>query len=155
MSYLWDNKKQGAIEREKAATRLDCFLSVVYMFPNCLELDDMNILAKREEDLSKIYKFSAQAFFATYMVIFAGHSLFRKGSMPYMRDFAKHGILSIAGTFASAEMADKIAAEGYYNTVLMQLVEKYNFTPEEVMDLQRNLNQYYIQKDRESDLKRL
>jgi hypothetical protein len=38
---------------------------------------------------------------------------------------------------------------------MMNLVEKYNFTPEEVMDLQRNLNQYYIQKDRESDLKRL
>jgi hypothetical protein len=51
MSYLWDNKKQGAIAREQAATRLDCFLSVVYMFPNCLELADMELLAKRESDI--------------------------------------------------------------------------------------------------------
>ena len=32
------------------------------------------------------------------------------------------------------------------------MADKYNFTAEEVMDLQRNLNQYYIQKDREADL---
>ena len=43
----------------------------------------------------------------------------------------------------------------YYNRIIMSLVDKYNFNPEEVMDLQRNLNQYYIAKDRETDLKRL
>ena len=35
------------------------------------------------------------------------------------------------------------------------MADKYNFTPEEVMDLQRNLNQYYIQKERDNDLKRV
>ena len=63
-----------------------------------------------------------------------------------------HSILCIGGSFCSAYMAEKIASETYYNTVLINMSDKYNFTPEEVMDLQRNLNQYYIKKDREADL---
>ena len=56
------------------------------------------------------------------------------------------------GTYLSAMLSEKVAAELYYNKLLIQLADKYNFTPEEVMDLQRNLNQYYIKKDRESDI---
>ena len=52
----------------------------------------------------------------------------------------------------SALLAERVASEMYYNKLLIQLSDKYNFTPEEVMDLQRNLNQYYIKKDREYDL---
>jgi hypothetical protein len=60
---------------------------------------------------------------------------FRRGSMPYMRDVMKHMILGIGGTFLFARGAEKIAAEMYYNKILIQLADKYNFTPEEVMDL--------------------
>ena len=74
------------------------------------------------------------------MSFFLAHSVIRRGSMRYMRDFAKLGILSIAGTFAAAELSDQIAVETHYNTVTMQFVEKYNFTSEEVMDLLRKLN---------------
>ena len=125
------------------------------MFPNCLELDDLEIMRKREDDLTKIYKFTGKAFGAAFLIGFAYVFMLRRGSMPYFKDFIKHGILCTAGTFLSAELSDKLAAELYYNRIMMQIVDKYNFTPEEVMDLQRNLNQYYISKDRESDLKRV
>ena len=45
---IWENKKVSAIEREKASQRLDCFLSVVYLFPNCLDPRDFDLLVKRE-----------------------------------------------------------------------------------------------------------
>jgi len=57
MSF-WDLKKQSQVQREMAATRLDCFLSVVYLFPSCLDMQDMDLLRKREEELSKIYRFT-------------------------------------------------------------------------------------------------
>jgi hypothetical protein len=50
-------------------------------------------------------------------------------------------------------VTEKIAAELYYNRILLDLADKYNFTPEEVVDLQRNLNEYYIMREREEDLK--
>jgi hypothetical protein len=34
-----------------------------------------------------------------------------------MRDFVKHGILSIAGTFSCAKISEKVACETYYNGV--------------------------------------
>ena len=55
---IWENRKVSAIEKEKAAQRLDCFLSVLYLFPNCLDVNDTDLLQKREEELSKIYKYS-------------------------------------------------------------------------------------------------
>ena len=76
------------------------------------------------------------------------------GRMPYFRTVIKHTILGTTGTFCSGLACEKIAAEMYYNRILISLSDKYNFTPEEVMDLQRNLNQYYIKKDRETDLNR-
>jgi hypothetical protein len=36
--------------------------------------------------------------------------------------------------------AERLSSELYYNKLLIQLSDKYNFTPEEVLDLQRNLN---------------
>ena len=60
--------------------------------------------------------------------------------MPYFREVVKHSILCVGGTFIAGRMAERIAAEMYYNQVMIQLADKYNFTPEEVMDLQRNLN---------------
>ena len=65
-----------------------------------------------------------------------------------------HTILAIGGTFMFAFLAEKIAAEMVYNRVLIDMSNKYNFTPEEVNDLQRNLNQYYIKKEREEEMSR-
>ncbi len=75
--------------------------------------------------------------------------MLRGRGLPYFRDVMKHTVLCVGGTFASAMLAERLASEMYYNKLLIQLSDKYNFTPEEVLDLQRNLNQYYIKKDRE------
>jgi hypothetical protein len=85
------------------------------MFPNCLEVEDMVIMSKREQDLDTIRIFSAQAFLGVYATCFLGHFLFRMGSAPYMKDCVKHGILAIAGTSASFKLSEKVAAETYYN----------------------------------------
>ena len=74
--------------------------------------------------------------------------------MPYFRDVVMHTILGLFGTFGTGKVMEKVASEFYYNQVMIQMADKYNFTPEEVMDLQRNLNQYYIKRDRETDLNR-
>jgi hypothetical protein len=47
----------------------------------------------------------------------------------------KHSILAISGTFGTALGAERLASELYYNKLLIQLSDKYNFTPEEVLDL--------------------
>lgn len=154
-SSTWNNKQQTAIDRERASQRLDCFLSVVYLFPNCLEPKDMDLLTKREQELTKITQYAGQGFFCLYLTGLVGNFALRRGMTPYFRDVVKHSILLCAGSFIAGRSTEKIAAEFYYNRILIQLADKYNFTPEEVMDLQRNLNQYYIQKERDNDLKRL
>ena len=154
MAALWDNKKQSALEREKAAQRLDCFLSILYLYPNAIDVRDMDMLAKREQELNKIYVYSARGFLGLYILGVAGHFGLRMGSMPYFKDVVMHSILGLFGTFGIGKVAEKVASEFYYNQVMISMADKYNFTPEEVMDLQRNLNQYYIKRDRESDLNR-
>ena len=130
----------SALEREKAAARLDHFLSVLYLYPNCLDVDDVELLAVREKELSSIYKYAGQGFFCAYFIGVAGYFAFRKGTTPYFKDVAMHGVLGVGGTFLAANMAEKVAAELYYNRIMVQMADKYNFTAEEVMDLQRNLN---------------
>ena len=154
MAALWDNKKQSALEKERAAQRLDCFLSILYLYPNCIDWKDMDLLAKREQELDTIFKYSARGFLGLYCVGVIGHFALRKGTMPYFKDVMMHGVLGLFGTFGTGYLCEKVAAEFYYNQVMIQLADKYNFTPEEVMDLQRNLNQYYIKRDREADLNR-
>ncbi|CDW85346.1 UNKNOWN [Stylonychia lemnae] len=151
---FWDLRKKSSVEREMAAQRLDCFLSVVYLFPNCLDPNDMDLLAKREKELSKIFKFSGQGFFVSYVLGVCGLYFLRGRGTPYFRNVVKHTILCVGGTFSAAYGGERLAGELYYNKLLIQLSDKYNFTPEEVLDLQRNLNQFYIRKDRESDLAR-
>ena len=58
-----------------------------------------------------------------------------RGRMPYFRTVMKHITLAGTGTFCAALGSEKIAAEMYYNNILISLADKYNFTPEEVMDL--------------------
>eukprot|EP00351_Strombidinopsis_sp_SopsisLIS2011_P003480 CAMPEP_0116881172 /NCGR_PEP_ID=MMETSP0463-20121206/13278_1 /TAXON_ID=181622 /ORGANISM="Strombidinopsis sp, Strain SopsisLIS2011" /LENGTH=65 /DNA_ID=CAMNT_0004532839 /DNA_START=219 /DNA_END=416 /DNA_ORIENTATION=- len=59
----------------------------------------------------------------------------RRGQMPYFRDCVKHSILILTGTFGSAMLAEKVAAEVWYNQILITMADKYNFSQEEVMDL--------------------
>ena len=140
MAALWDNKKQTSLDREKASQRLDCFLSILYLYPNCIEVKDMDMLAKRENELSDIYKYSARAFLGLYIVGVAGYYGLKKGTMPFFKDVTMHTVLGLTGTFGAGYLCEKIAAEFYYNQIMIQMADKYNFTPEEVMDLQRNLN---------------
>ena len=48
---LWGNRKSSEVQKDQASQRLDCFLSVVYLFPNCLEPRDVDMLAKRDTEL--------------------------------------------------------------------------------------------------------
>ena len=114
----------------------------------------MDLLAKREKELDVIFKYSARGFLALYFLGFCGNFAIRKGTMPYFKDVVTHAILGITGTFLVGYGSEKVASEFYYNQIMIQLADKYNFTPEEVMDLQRNLNQYYIKRDREAELNR-
>ena len=111
----------------------------------------MNLLVQRETELSKIYKYGGWTFAGMYTMASLGNILL-KGRMPYFRSFMTHTILAGTGTYCAAHVTEKVASEMYYNRVLIELADKYNFTPEEVIDLQKNLNQYYIKKDRETDI---
>ena len=81
-------------------------------------------------------------------------NIFIRGRKPYFSDVVKHSILCGTGTLLTANLTERFASEFYYNRLLIDMADKYNFTPEEVMELQRNLNQYYIRKDRENDIQR-
>ena len=100
----------------------------------------MELLAKRETELTKIYQYSGYAFFLSYVVGVTAYYLMRGKSLPFFRNMVKHTILSLSGTLAAALGCERLASELYYNKLLIQLSDKYNFTPEEVLDLQRNLN---------------
>ena len=95
----------------------------------------MELLAKRERELDMIFKYSARGFLALYILGCLGHYTLRVGSMPYFKDVVMHSILGITGTFVTGYASEKIAAEFYYNQVMISLADKYNFSPEEVMDL--------------------
>ena len=150
MSY-WDLRKKSAVEREKAAQRLDSFLAVTYLFPGVLHPEDFELMLKRENELTTIYQYSGRGFFSLYVLGFA-FSFLRKGSLPFFKDIMKHTVLCIGGTYLSATISEKLACELYYNRLLFSLADKYNFTDEEVLDLQRNLNEYYIEREREIDI---
>lgn len=45
MSF-WSYKYKGQVEREKAAERLDCFITIAYIFPNALNLEDLDLMVK-------------------------------------------------------------------------------------------------------------
>lgn len=116
---IWDNKRVTAIEREKASQRLDCFLSVVYLFPNCLDPNDMELLSKRETELTKITQMTGRGFFCLYGLGFIANFAIRRGMMPYFKDVVTHTILMVGGAFVTARLCEKVAAEFYYNRVLI------------------------------------
>jgi hypothetical protein len=95
----------------------------------------MELLRRREEELTKIYQYSGRGFFMAYVLGVSAFYLWRGKSTPFFRSMVKHSILSISGTFVAALGAERIASELYYNKLLIQLSDKYNFTQEEVLDL--------------------
>ena len=99
----------------------------------------MELLALRDKELSMIYRWSAYAFLGGYAIASFGNVVMKR-RLPYFRSFMKHSMLATAGTLGTGLLSEKLAAEMYYNRLLISLSDKYNFTPEEVMDLQRNLN---------------
>ena len=101
MAALWDNRKQSALEKEKAAQRLDCFLSILYLYPNCIEAKDMDLLAKRERELTQIRIYALYGFAAMYTIGVVGHFGMRKGSLPYFRDVIMHSILGVTGSYCA------------------------------------------------------
>jgi hypothetical protein len=101
---LWATRKATAIQNEKASQRLDCFLSVCYLFPNCLDPKDMDLMAQRERELTKIYSYSGRGFFCLYGLTMAGLCL-RRGTTPYFKDVIKHSILAVGGTFVVAKLS--------------------------------------------------
>ena len=58
-----------------------------------------------------------------------------KGQLPYFNKVIWSVGFGAAGFFLGGLIAEKIAAEFHYNWVLLDLADKYNFTPEEVVDL--------------------
>ena len=118
MSF-WKSSYDSALEREKASARLDHFLSVLYLYPNCLEVEDVDLLLQRELELSKIYKYAGRCFFFAYFIGVAGYYGLRRGTTPYFKDVAMHFVLGVGGTFGAANIAEKIAAEMYYNRIMI------------------------------------
>jgi hypothetical protein len=100
----------------------------------------MELMRRREDELTNIYRYSGYGFFLTYVLGVGSYYILRGKSAPLFKSVVKHSILSVSGTFIAALGAERLASELYYNKLLIQLSEKYNFTPEEVLDLQRNLN---------------
>ena len=92
---------------------------MVYLFPNCLDPRDVDLLVKREDELTKIYQYTGRGFFLSYLIGVAGFYMFRGRSTPFFRDVIKHSCLSIGGTFTSALLVEKIASEVYYNKILI------------------------------------
>ena len=131
MTDLWSRKQKSQFAKDQAATRLDCFLTVVYLFPNCLDPADVDAMALREKELTKIYVYSGRGFFASYALASLGSCMMR-GRLPFFSQVMKHSILAGTGTFVAAALGEKVGAELYYNKLLIQLADKYNFTPEEV-----------------------
>ena len=92
---------------------------MLYLYPNCLDVDDVELLAKRETELSSIYKYAGRACFCAYFIGVAGYYGMRKGTTPYFKDVVMHGALGVGGTFLAANLAEKVAAEMYYNRVMI------------------------------------
>ena len=103
-----------------AASRLDCFLSIAYLYPMVIEPRDMDLMVQRDNELMHIYRYSGWAFFGTY----CGVSLFKmigrgRLQLPYMKTFVRHTCIIFPGTLCFALGCEKIAAELYYNNMLI------------------------------------
>ena len=150
---VWKEKVQEKYDKEQAAQRLDWFLTITYIYPFILDPEDVEIMRMREEELNIITKVTTYGFFALYGIGLASR-MWKRGNYLYFRDWMKHSVLWIGGGLGTGLLWEKFAAEMHYNKILYALADKYNFTPNEVTDLQRNLNEYYIERERMNDITR-
>jgi hypothetical protein len=79
----------------------------------------MEMLSQREHELTKITQITGRGFFTLYGLAFIGNFALRRGTMPYFKDIVKHFTLMVAGAFVVGRASEKIAAEFYYNRVLI------------------------------------
>lgn len=79
----------------------------------------MELLRKREEELTRIFQYSGRGFFAAYLLGVAGYYVMRGKTTPLFRAVVKHSILSVSGTFVAALAAERLASELYYNKLLI------------------------------------
>lgn len=79
----------------------------------------MDLMRKREDELSNIYKYGGRGFFGAYLAGLAGFYFMRGRGAPYFRNVMKHGILCTGGTFSTAMLSEKLASELYYNRLLI------------------------------------
>ena len=66
----------------------------------------------------KLYRAGGYAFFGCYALAALGNTVM-KGRLPFFRTAAKHSILAVCGTYCMALATEKIAAELYYNKLLI------------------------------------
>ena len=107
-------EKQSEVALEQAHQRLDCFMSVLYIFPAVIEPWDLDMLAQRDRELTKIYQYSGWSFAGMYLAAALG-TVAMRGRLPFFRKFVTHTCLAGAGTYISAHIGEKIAAELWYN----------------------------------------
>ena len=88
------------------------------MFPNCLEPRDVELLAMRDQELTKIYQYSGYSFLGAYALA-STFGIIMKGRLPFFRTAFKHFTLAGSGTFCAALAGEKVAAELYYNKVMI------------------------------------
>ena len=78
----------------------------------------MDLMALRDKELTNIFKYGGYTFLGGYALTSLG-SILMKGRLPFFRTFTKHSILAGCGTYATAMVSEKIAAELYYNKLLI------------------------------------
>ena len=110
-------------------------------------------MVRRENELTMISKYTTYGVMGLYGLGLAAR-IFRRGTFPYFSDWVKHAFLFVGSGLGMGLLAEKLSAELVYNKILINLANKYSFTPQEVTELQRNLNEYYIEREREEDLAR-
>ena len=79
----------------------------------------MELLRKREDELSKIYRYSGRGFFIAYLTGLSAFYVMRGRGTPFFKNVVKHTILSVGGTFATALLSERLASELYYNKLLI------------------------------------
>lgn len=76
-------------------------------------------MSRREEELSKIYRYAGRGFFMSYVLGVTGLYVFRGKGTPYFKNIVKHVVLCVGGSFTAALGAERLASEFYYNKLLI------------------------------------
>ena len=61
---IWKDRSEGQFRKERAAERLDCFITITYIYPHILNPKDLEVMSMREKELDRITKYTTYGFFA-------------------------------------------------------------------------------------------